>query len=190
MLPAEQILPRLYPGGTEHEIFYDPTTDRYVKATLPNQFGWLPALARTGDDLVFDPASPADYFGRIAGQNDVFGDQTHFEGIVQEANGAVRAVVSQPALRGGEPSLAEVRRWMANRGFMEVKGLTAHGLTFYDPEQNIGVFDAHPANFKRSDEGDIDPIDVIVIQPAGRMRELLREHTGAKARFNDRRRAW
>ena len=63
---------------SEHIVYFDPSSNRAVKQTLPGQFGWIPKLENGRWTLGI--AQPLDYLRRWLLFNQAFGDDVRLEG--------------------------------------------------------------------------------------------------------------
>ena len=158
-------------GGVEHDVFHEATTDRWVKLTLPGRSGKeLQAhveMLGVRPTLHTTDALPADYFHRLTLANELMGDDFCFHGVLDDPAGP-RIVVSQRHVRGEHAGTAAIARHFAHNGFLLI-----NAKTFYDPEENLLVSDAHDGNVLRTAEGLLDPFDVCLQRPAGALREAV-----------------
>lgn len=112
-------------------------------------------------------ALPADYLGRLRLANDLFGDDFCFHGVMDDPAG-LRLVVSQRHIQGEHAGAEAIARHFAHIGFQPI-----NAKTFYDPEENLLVSDAHAGNVLRTAEGLLVPFDVCLQRPAGALREAV-----------------
>ena len=118
--------------------------------------------------LILRPATPYEYVQRLELLNQIFGDEIRLEGI-HEYNGSIGLTISQPTIRGVEPSQAEIKINMEDRGFRKVPtgvfgSRHISDKTWYEPVSRTHVSDAKPDNFKKDQHGRIVPIDLMVQQ--------------------------
>ncbi len=118
-IAAVGFLPRLpYPKsnaiearGTEHVVrFRGKRVEKHQHAN-----GWAPVVTPKGR-LGLEHASPAEYLRRLELQNTLFGDDIRIIGLTR----ADRFAISQPTLRGGEPSENEIRDVLEGGGWKRV----------------------------------------------------------------------
>jgi hypothetical protein len=159
-------------GGLEHRIWYDPEANRVVKITLPGQYGRCARLnPRATPDQLPDqvlrlgPATPLEYLDRMALHNDLFGDDVHVLGVVQDGDWFC-LVISQPFLRGPRPSAERVESFLREQGFLRI----GSELAYFRPADSLALFDSHPGNFVLTGNLPV-PFDVI---PQGVERHFAR----------------
>lgn len=122
--------------------------------------------------LAIGPALPTEYLRRLEFQNELFGDQIHILGLTR----GTRFVITQPTLRGGEPSENEIRDLLLHSGWQRVpiklQNLPSQlmGTAWWHEDEELVLVDARKPNFKKTDFG-ILPIDLIL---ADLPTELLR----------------
>jgi hypothetical protein len=112
-------------------------------------------------------ATPAEYVERVQAQNEVFGDDSRIIGVSKAYNDNVGLVVSQKAIKGGEPSPAALEDYMQAHGFVKVNSEAIDNKylsdkTWFHPASGYVVTDVTPDNFKQDAKGHIHAIDVIV----------------------------
>jgi hypothetical protein len=140
-------------GGEEHNVYYDPDSDRWFKRNNMSFHGnWL------------------EYFHRIALNSWLFpATEMRFEGFV-EHNGRLQPVASQPdveAVRGAEPD--EVERYMGDRGFIR-QGKTND---YVDTGTGVRVEDLHDQNVVVTKEGNLAFIDAApYMDPTSKMARM------------------
>ena len=147
-------------GGSEHLCRHLPDVERWEKVTLANSAGWWVDL----ESKRCLPATPLQYFERMAAVNEVFGDDTRLVGIdTGPGPHDTRIRTTQPQIVGESPSLERLVEWMEQAGFEREPDLTIgayDALTFR--REQVWVFDVRPMNFVER-EGELFPIDVIVV---------------------------
>ena len=89
------------------------------------------------------------------------------EGL-SKAGGEIGFVVSQRAIKGGEPTLREIDNYLIKRGYQKVGAAALVGdhiadKTWWNQNEGYVVTDVKTANFKKTSNGKIVPIDLIVI---------------------------
>jgi len=96
--PVGRLLPGLTRGG-EHQVFFQKTTRRYVKATLQSA---KRAMASPWA-LLTVAQTPSEYLDRLDLQNRIFEDNIRLERIVIKNDKPI-IVTSQPAIKGVAPT--------------------------------------------------------------------------------------
>ena len=159
-------------GGVEHEVFLDDATGRWLKITMPGKGGKeLHAREEEGGfgvrpTLVTEDALPSAYLRRLRLANDRLGDDFWLHGVIAHPAGP-RMVVSQRDIDGEPASPAEIARHFVTAGYAQV-----NAKTFYEPEKNLLVSDAHTANVFKTSVG-VAPFDVCVQQPRDALRRAV-----------------
>ncbi|MEZ5303513.1 MAG: hypothetical protein R3F11_23155 [Verrucomicrobiales bacterium] len=161
-------------SGGEHEVYLAedisvPDRWRVYKKTHPDHAGQTArAVARIdgGIRVASDDATPAEYLERLILHNKIFGDEIRLEGLLQEGS-SLSIVTSQPYIKGLIPERSEVDDLLAGSGFRRMQD----GFWF-SQERQVGIVDTKPANFIRSDDGAIHPIDVVIFIPTEAMLSL------------------
>ncbi len=158
-------------GGVEHDVFHEVRTGRWVKLTLPGRSGKelraIVALAGVRPTLETADALPADYLRRLVLSNELLGDDFCFHGVMDHPAGP-RLVVSQRHVRGEHAGAEAIARHFVQNGFQPI-----NAKTFYDPEENLLISDAHDGNVLRTAEGLLDPFDVCLQRPEGALRDAV-----------------
>jgi hypothetical protein len=94
------------------------------------------------------------------------------------ADGGIRIVTSQTAVHGTVPSYQEIERELRDNGFLPVEQEWVVGQEgremWWNPETNVAIADAKPANLVKTDSGEIVPIDVKAFQPTGKALEWMK----------------
>lgn len=135
----------------------------YLKATYPGRYGFMVTAGPIYPGLT--PALPWEYLERLRLGNVHFGDDVRLEGVTRESNGLV-IFTSQPTVVGEAAAPEEIISFMGKRRLLLLDGLAlGHegALCFYRDLDQLAVFDAHPANVLKDDQGVILPIDLIVL---------------------------
>jgi hypothetical protein len=152
--------------STEHEVFFRPSDNRFVKCTRPGCFG------KIKDTLNGRPrdATPLSYLRRIELMNIVFEDDLVFEGVsfavprFESKEGKLPYLVISQGLvdmadrESPYPSREEVSEFMETLGFSMLANFT---YQWYRERDQIVVADAKPPNFIKSPQG-IVPIDLLI----------------------------
>jgi len=146
--------------GDEHQAWFHEPLNRWFKATYPNRFGL--AWGRDGS------ATAREYISRLILQNFYFGDDIELVALVN-SNEKLRVLISQPHIAGRAATYEEIQGWFCQLGFrrLEIDGCIA----WYHKTENLLVADAHEGNVIRTTSGDLVPIDLNIIRPAGRILE-------------------
>lgn len=158
-------------GGVEHDVFHEVSTGRWVKLTLPGRSGKelqaqveMPGVRPT---LFTTDALPVDYLRRLLLANELLGDDFCFHGVLDDPAGP-RLVISQSHIRGEHAGTEAIAQHFLHIGFQPI-----NAKTFYDPEENLLVSDAHDGNVLRTTGGLLVPFDVCVQRPTGALRDAV-----------------
>lgn len=157
--------------GTEHAVrFLGSRVEKFQKRDA-----WVPVI--TPDGLLGISSSvPSEYLRRLQLQNDLFGDDIRIIALTR----AYRFVISQPTLRGGEPSENEIRDVLQNNGWKRVPialqdlPIQLMGSAWWHDQEDLVLIDARKPNFKKTDLG-VLPIDLILADITEVMREILKQ---------------
>lgn len=151
----------LYDGGREHDVRFDDATGRWWKWTKPSLSGYTVDWSETGDPWLRN-ARPQEYLARLLAQNRLLEDDIRLEGVWWHASGW-RIVTSQPDVPGTLATEDEISAGMEGLGFVRLRW---DGIGYvHSSSWRIGrlcVWDVHPANVVRTDNGLIVPVDVIL----------------------------
>lgn len=159
-LPADEL-------HGEHGVYYDSTTDRYVKFTRPDKHqGYGIAL---GSQV--HGASPSEYLDRLALHNELFNDDVRLEGVRTIPGGKLSIVTSQPRIAGEPATPAEIDALMAEKGF---ERLTSGA--YLDRQRGLLVYDAFSRNVVHTVDGLIAPIDAVVQRISPDFADFLIRH--------------
>ena len=149
-------------GGVEHEVFLDDASGRWLKLTMPGKGGKELHVREDGfgvrPTLLTEDALLSDYLHRLRLANERLGDDFWLHGVMPHPDGP-RLVVSQRHIKGEAPGADEVAGHFAEAGFVQV-----NAKTFFQPDKNLLISDAHVGNVLRTTEG-LAPFDVCVQQP-------------------------
>lgn len=135
--------------------------------------GWI-ATVTQGNKIGVAHALPSEYLHRLELQNDLFGDKLRIIGLTK----ANRFAISQPTLKGGEPTEIEIREVLEAAGWVripiELQDLPAvlMGSAWWHQEEKVILLDARKPNFKKTDFG-ILPIDLVLSDLTPEMTGLL-----------------
>ncbi|RYD43852.1 MAG: hypothetical protein EOP85_09820 [Verrucomicrobiaceae bacterium] len=156
--------------GTEHSVrFRGNLVEKHQHSD-----GWIPSVTKKGMICVV-PSCPSEYLRRQELQNALFGDDIRIVGLTR----ANRFAISQPTLKGGEPSEIEIRKLLEEGGWRRVPITlqdlphTLMGSAWWHAEEGLVLVDARKPNFKKSAAGVILPIDLILADLDAEMRHLL-----------------
>lgn len=157
--------------GNEHQVWYFPASDCYIKATWPDFFGML-VIHRPGEE---PKASPIAYLDRWRLHNEIFGDAVEFLGALGTTQG-LRMLIRQTAIAGTPATDMQIRAFFDESGWapFEVGGHTA----FFDPERNLVVSDTHRGNFVMMADGLLAPIDLRIQEIEGSLLDAVRKLCG------------
>ena len=161
-LNASDALRGFIKGGEEHRTLRGAQV--YHKATYPGKYGYTVILASGQPTLTC--ALPAEYLERLQLANMTFGDDIRLLGVTREEEGLVM-VTTQPTIVGEACSAGEMISYFEARRFCMIPGFSAghrRSLSFYRDLDQMAVFDAHPANFLRDQNGVILPIDAVLLR--------------------------
>ncbi len=157
-------------GGVEHEVFLDDTTGRWLKLTMPGKAGKeLHAREESlgvRPVLLTEDALPSAYLRRLRLANGKLGDDFWLHGVIAHPAGP-RMVVSQRDIDGEPATPEDIARHFVTAGYRQI-----NAKTFYQPEKNLLVSDAHTANVFRTPLG-VAPFDVCVQEPHDLLRRAV-----------------
>lgn len=154
--------------GNEHQVWYQPETDHYLKATWPDFFGML-VIHRPHEE---PKASPIAYLERWQLHNELFGDSVRFLGVY-EAEAGMRMIIRQPGIAGIPATEDEICGFFEASGWLpfRIDGHTA----YFDPARRIVVSDTHRGNLVRMSDGLLAPIDLRVQEIDGARLDAVRK---------------
>jgi len=151
----------------EHGIWYDSSSDRYVKYTRPDRHqGYGIAL---GSHL--HGASPAEYLDRLALQNAIFHDDLRLEAVAALSGGRLSIITSQPRIAGEAATPEEIDALMSPKGFRRL----AEGA-YLEPIQGLLVYDLFPRNVVRGADRTLYPVDPVVQRVSEDFADFLAQH--------------
>jgi DNA ligase (NAD+) len=130
-------------GQSEHTVFVVESSKRVVKFTLPPNFGAQGAEA---------------YLRNISASNRLFVDDIRLHGVLETHKGPA-FVISQPFVKGSEPTLEEVASWFERHGYRSI----GHNRWVNDKTETE-IADAHTGNLIKTAEGELVPIDLQVLK--------------------------
>ncbi len=141
--------------GNEHQVWFQPDKNTYLKITWPDFFG-MQVLYRQDED---ERSSPIAYLERWQLHNEMFGDTVSFLGV-WEADSRLRLVIQQQAIEGEPATLAQINDFFTGNGW---KRFTVSGeVAYFDPERNVVISDTHRGNIILMNDGLLAPIDLRV----------------------------
>lgn len=157
-------------GGAEHDAWFDPKSQRWIKSTTGDGFsiGMIPRVTKSGGWELRN-GTPLEYLESRRLQNEVFGDDVRLHGI-STADGLAHVITSQPHVSGDTPTQPEIDSAMSGAGFSRMDD-----ATYYRKADNVAVFDLHPANAFVAKDGSLLPIDAIVIHPNEELLDSLKD---------------
>ncbi len=130
-------------GQSEHAVFRPPGSSRVIKLTIPPNFG--------GQGFA------TAYLDNLNAANRLFGDDIRLHGVLETASGP-SLVTSQPFIPGTAPTLEEIQSWFESNGYRS----TGHNRWIH-AETGTEIADAHAGNLIRTEEGELLPIDLQVL---------------------------
>lgn len=152
--------------GNEHQVWFDSTTETYLKATWPDFFGML-VIHRPHDE---PKASPIAYLERWLLHNDLFGDDVSFVGMLETEEG-LRLIIRQTAIKGSPATEQQIVRFFAESSW---KPFTiGHNIAYFDPDRHIVVSDTHRGNLVLMPDGVLAPIDLRVQHLSGSLLDTV-----------------
>jgi len=152
-------------------VWFEERSNRWFKATYPNKFGFGWGRPET--------ATAGQYLNRLLLQNKYFHDDIRLVALVN-SGGRLRVLTSQPHIVGEPADSEQITAWFTNLGFACLANES--GIAWYRKKENLLVADAHEGNVIRSLDGELVPIDLNIIQPAGRLLQRVLRSLGTAAR--------
>lgn len=141
--------------GNEHQVWYIPAEQVFLKATWPDFFGLL-VIHRPNEE---HKASPIAYLERWQLHNELFGDQVSFLGALQTDAG-LRLMIRQPAIAGAPATDEQIQRFFTDSGWKRF--VIDSNTAFFDAERRIVISDTHRGNIILMEDGLLAPIDLRV----------------------------
>lgn len=150
--------------GGEHHVELSEDGARVIKHTKGGLFGYQPDV-NGGGNVILRASKASEYLDRTALQNKAFGSDLRVEGSHEHEGGGL--TVSQTHFTGEKPSHAEVEAHMGKLGFQKVSGdniydRTLEDTTWFSPKTGIIAGDAKPDNFKKTADGQIHALDLML----------------------------
>ena len=159
----------------EHRLWLDDASGRVIKLTLPGRTGRTVRLVSPPPNtdqlhqlVRLTSATPLEYLDRLALHNELFGDDVRVLGVLCDSRNLLSIVISQVFLCGTRPTDAHVRTFMHAAGFRQLGAEPA----FYRPHDRVAAFDAHTANFVRTQDETV-PFDVITLRADAPLARVL-----------------
>lgn len=169
-LPKLNYLSSIDARGTEHNVrFRGNRVEKQQRSS-----GWTPIITPEGK-VGLAEASPLEYLRRLDLQNELFGDDIKIIGLTP----GNRFAITQPTLKGGEPTEIEIRDVLEGAGWRRIPiGLQdlppeLMGSAWWHREEQVMLLDARKPNLKKTDFGAVLPIDLILADLTPEMRDLL-----------------
>ncbi|MFU8892278.1 MAG: NAD-dependent DNA ligase LigA [Luteolibacter sp.] len=139
-------------GQSEHNVFYIPTKQRVVKITIAPNFG--------------AQGTALQYLRNLTAANLLFGDDMVLHGVLETRRGPA-FVISQPYVPGVPPTLLEIESWFLSNGYHSV------GYNRWKNETTgAEIADAHIGNLIKTDDGELIPIDLQILNPGSPISNL------------------
>jgi hypothetical protein len=152
--------------GNEHQVWFIPEAEAFIKATWPDFFGLL-VIHRPNEE---HKASPIAYLERWQLHNELFGDQVEFLGALQTDSG-LRLLIRQPAIAGTPATDDEIQRFFTDSGWRRF--VIEGNIAFFDPSRSLVISDTHRGNIILMDDGLLAPIDLRVQPLAGSLLDTV-----------------
>ena len=152
--------------GNEHQVWFNPGSHSYLKATWSDFFG-MRVVHRYDED---PKASPVAYLERWHLHNELFGDRVEFLGVL-ETDERMRLLIRQPAITGIPATLEQIDAFFTANGWLRFN--TGGEIAFFDPERNVVISDTHRGNIILMDDGLLAPIDLRVEAISGSMLDTV-----------------
>lgn len=154
--------------GNEHQVWFRPVEESYLKVTWPDCYGML-VVYRSDEEA---KASPIDYLERMHLHNELFGDSVRFLGVLEQAS-QLRMVIQQPAIEGIPATLEQINEFFSGFGWRRF--LVGGEVAFFDPARQVVVSDTHRGNLILMADGLIAPIDLRVQLLSGALLDAVRK---------------
>jgi hypothetical protein len=152
--------------GNEHQVWYQPATKSYLKATWPDFFGML-VVHRPDEE---PKASPIAYLERWHLHNELFGDDIRFLGALVSDSG-LRLLIQQPAIAGTPATDEQIRCFFTSTGWLRF--VIDGNVAFFDPVRRVVISDTHRGNIILMDDGLLAPIDLRVQALSGSLLDTV-----------------
>jgi hypothetical protein len=152
--------------GNEHQVWYLPDANAFLKATWPDFFGLL-VVHRLHEE---QKASPVAYLERWSLHNDLFGDDVRFLGALATDTG-LRLLIQQPAISGTPATDEEIQRFFTTSGWLRF--IIEGNVAYFDPDRRVVISDTHRGNIILMDDGLLAPIDLRVQSVSGSLLDTV-----------------
>ncbi len=152
--------------GNEHQVWYLPDANAFLKATWPDFFGLL-VVHRPHEE---QKASPIAYLERWSLHNDLFGDDVRFLGALATDSG-LRLLIQQPAISGTPATDQEIQRFFTTSGWLRF--VIEGNVAYFDPDRRVVISDTHRGNIILMDDGLLAPIDLRVQSVSGSLLDTV-----------------
>jgi len=121
-------------GGGEHDVWYDGSSNRWIKTTSTAGAVWgnTPRITETGEWRLDGSQSPEQYLQRLNDFNELFGDDVRLHGFVTKDK-EIKPLISQPHVEGDTVTQIEITESMAKRAFKNM----GHGSYYRASEDNF-----------------------------------------------------
>lgn len=157
--------------GTEHVVLFRGSwVEKFQKSEA-----WMPVI--TGErKLGIGLAVPMEYLRRLQLHNEIFGDHIRITALTR----GNRFVITQPTLKGGEPTENEIRDVLQSAGWHRVPIALQDlpeklmGSTWWHDQENLVLLDARKPNFKKTEFG-VLPIDLILADITEELKAILKK---------------
>jgi len=170
ILPRLTYLTSIDAQGTEHSVrFRGNRVEKHQRSS-----GWIPVVTEN-QKFGLGSGNPLEYLRRLELQNKLFGDDIKIIGLTP----GNRFVTTQPTLKGGEPTEIEIRDLLETAGWKRIPinlqdlPPALMGSAWWHAEERVILLDARKPNLKRTDFGDILPIDFVLADLTSEMIALL-----------------
>jgi hypothetical protein len=141
--------------GNEHQIWFEPETGTYLKATWPDFFGLL-VIHRPAEE---PKASPVAYLERWHLHVELFGDEVTFLGALPTDQG-LRLLIRQRAIAGTPATAEQIDTFFTSSGWRRF--VIGGDIAYFDPGRRVVISDTHRGNLILMDDGLLAPIDLRV----------------------------
>jgi hypothetical protein len=156
--------------GNEHQVWFQPESATYLKATWPDHFG-MRVIHRLNEEPA---ASPIDYLERWMWHNRLFGDTVEFVGALDSCPG-LRLIIRQPAIEGEPATEEEIDHFFTSTGWKRFD--VEKEVAYFDPDLEVVISDTHRGNIIATDDGLLLPIDLRVQPLDGSLLDTVKKLT-------------
>ena len=109
--PPPELATAPWDEGNEHQVWFQPDSSTFLKATWPDHFG-MKVIHRPHEEPA---ASPIDYLERWLWHNQLFGDTVEFVSAL-ETDAGLRLIICQPAIEGEPATEQEIDEFFTSTG--------------------------------------------------------------------------